>query len=550
WDVGHYFSASKNGNKPTLAADKTGNLFSSWTIMGSSQVQMQKGISGTNKAVWVSYDQPDQESYISIDKNSTEGDLALIFSTAHVGSSGKGTSNGYADLNTIGGMMGTGIPNNFSSINVSTNANSVLDIKIAGNPYSTMDKTHAPGFQLASYAMIRDVSKYTTGHSARYGTNMHFAYYDAKNKALRYTYQPTVTNAQNTTDEYRYSISGWTVIDGNTDGQDRVHNGDTYGLSVSSYSAENKTVTFSTTVSASAGDTLGLAYESSSGLHKFDLFTVSASVTNKKTVSFTGDFTDTVSGTPTGGAIYRGETNYLTKTKNGLDNVKTVGPYNAIDVTKTGNPVIVYFDADNETLRIAYTSSATPSMTDTATGRDKWTRQSLTGIVSGGTYVQAKIDGNNYLHIVYRNAEGNMCYIKSRNAPDGAEYEFDKADVMKIDTSGTYGTLSLIRSGTGTYTYTPCVSWLNSEGTANGVKYALLRTVDIGGGETASRWDTMIVPAVSGNYVTGGEYIYTEGYNGWTANSANITDSVNTAKCDAIIGYNTGRMDVLFLKSE
>ena len=100
----------------------------------------------------------------------------------------------------------------------------------------------------------------------------------------------------------------------------------------------------------------------------------------------------------------------------------------------------------------------------------------------------------------------------------------------------------MIHSGT---TYTPCVSFLNSEGTANGVKYSILRNVDTGNG-TSEVWDTMIVPAVSGNYVTGGEYIYTEGNSG----SWNTTYEVATADCDAIIGYNTGRMDVLFLKSE
>ena len=249
----------------------------------------------------------------------------------------------------------------------------------------------------------------------------------------------------------------------------------------------------------------------------------------------------------TGVTVYRGDSNVVSK---GAERVSAAGSHLSLDVTSTGKPVIVYFDAINETLRVAYTTSASPSMASKEEGADTWTRQSLSGIVSGGTYVQAKIDGNNYLHILYRDSEGQMCYLKSSNNPDGAAYTFSEDDVMVVDTAGTYGTLSLIRSGTGTYTYTPCVSFLNSEGTANGVKYALLRSVDTGDGEASSKWDTMIVPAVSGNYVTGGEYIYTEGYNGWTANSSDVTDNVNTADCDAIIGYNTGRMDVLFLKSE
>ena len=113
---------------------------------------------------------------------------------------------------------------------------------------------------------------------------------------------------------------------------------------------------------------------------------------------------------------------------------------------------------------------------------------------------------------------------------------------MTIDTSGTYGTLSLIKDGS---TYTPCVSWLNSEGTSNGVKYALLRDVDCGDAGKKELWDVQVVPAVKGNYVVGGETVYTEGRNGWTATEG----GVSTGDCDAIIGYNTGRMDVLFLKS-
>ena len=550
WDVGHSFSKSVSGDKPTMVIDKNGYLFTTWTVMGSSQVQMQRGLNGTNKPVWICYDQPDQETALAIDKNGGK-DLSLIFSSAHVGSSGKGTTNGYADQNVMGAIIGTGIPNDISddnNLSVTVNGNYTY-IKIPDNPYTVMDKTYAPGFQLASYAMIRDVSKYTTAHTARYDNNMHFVYYDKKNKAIRYTYQPTVTGAQNTTNQYQNLITGWILIDGNTDGQDRVHNYNstgTYSIGITGTPTAHS-LTFNANVTVSVGDTLGVVYDSKASEHKLDLFTITA--VNGRTVTFANETLDVDNVLSYAGAVvYRGDTNYLTETGSGIASSETVGPYNSIDVTSSGKPVIVYYAGD--TLRIAYSTVTNPSMTDVANGRDKWRRQSLGDVISGGTYVQVKIDGNNYLHIVYRNAEGNMCYIKSRNAPDGAEYEFNKDDVMTIDTSGTYGTLSLIRSGTDTYSYTPCVSWLNSEGTANGVKYAILRSVDKGDNNIASLWDTMIVPAVKGNFVTGGEYIYTEGFNGWTENSADITDSVNTAECDAIIGYNTGRMDVLFLKSE
>lgn len=135
--------------------------------------------------------------------------------------------------------------------------------------------------------------------------------------------------------------------------------------------------------------------------------------------------------------------------------------------------------------------------------------------------------------------------MKSTNNPDGGAYTFGSP--MTIDSSGTYGTLSVMNVNG---SYVPCVSWLNSEGTANGVKYALLRSVDTGNGNTESLWDVQIVPAVvdGGNhYVSGGELVYVEGKSGsWDAEE----DNVSMADCDAVVGFNTGRMDVVFLKSE
>ena len=468
----------------------------------------------------------------------------------------------------IGGAWGIAVPNDLAAdytlyykVNSTKDKISKLSVRITGNPYTDTDGNMATaGYPLASYAMRREISQFQNARTARYGDSLHYVYYDKKNKALRYTNQSVVTGAEGTVSnstvstncDYQYKISGWNLIDGSTDGQDRVHAGpsDTWvtGKSDLVYNqTKNGNTTFKpatitatsvtyNTFTPTVGETIGIS-STLNGVFKFELHTVS-SVNGSKATWSDGNY-DT-KGTLTGVTVYRGDSNVVSK---GVARVSAAGSHLSLDVTKTGKPVIVYFDAINETLRVAYTTSASPSMASKEEGADTWTRQSLSGIVSGGTYVQAKIDGNNYLHILYRDSEGQMCYLKSSNNPDGNAYTFSKDDVMVVDTAGTYGTLSLIRSGTD---YTPCVSFLNSEGTANGVKYAVLRAVDIGEKETESKWDTMIVPAVSGNYVTGGEYIYTEGNSG----SWNTTDEVATADCDAIIGYNTGRMDVLFLKSE
>ena len=573
WDVGHYFSNSDGGNEPTLAADNSGNLFSTWTLMGTGAVMMQRMLSSASYPIYAGYDQPDKETQLGIDKKSSNaGSVSVIFFPANVGSGGTPTSNGYADAQNIGGVWGLGMSNNPSTTalgsqitttggkestsstqeykrfygtaydNNNKNAKTVKQIRITGNPYNKLDSsTWTAGWQLASGAMRREVSQFKQGRTVRYGDNMHYVYYDSVNKALRYTYQP-ISNGVETSgqDAYRNDISGWTLIDGKNDAQDRIHTtSKSYSGIVSAYSGTTVTLNESKTVSA--GDTVAIAYLNTSGVYKIALRTVSKA-SNGTSVTVSGSVPSDVSSV-TGGAIYCGDSNVVT---NGVSKSSSAGSYLALDVTSGGRPVIVYYDAASEGLRIAYSTSATPSMTDVSTGRDTWTRQTISG-VSSGTYVQAKIDGNNYLHIMYRDSDGKLCYLKSTNNPDGGSYTFGSP--MTIDSSGTYGTLSVMNTDSG---YVPCVSWLNSEGTANGVKYALLRNVDTSDGNTESLWDVQIVPAVvdKGNqnhYVSGGELVYVEGKSGfWNATE----DGVSMGDCDSVVGFNTGRMDVVFLKSE
>mgnify|MGYP002624449382 CR=1 FL=1 len=583
WDVGHYFSSLSDGSMPTLATDNEGNLFSTWTLMGSATVQIQKGLNTDSKPLYVCYDQTDKESWLAVDKTpgTTNGEISVIYFPANVGWSGTPDTTGYAQAEAMGGVWAAGIPNaNFNNNDyfrygnfanpVNSNGNRKY-VWIANNPYTYTDsKIVVGGWQLASASMRRDVSQFTNARTVRKGDNMHFAYYDTKNHALRYTFQannatPNEYSSQDNSVTYKKAISGWILVDGKNDGQDRIHGGyevlngsDTANSIYSALTTNSVTLTAASNALKGKACTVGIAYTNSAGKYCLELHEAQGDA-NGQVLTFTDSSTNgaTLNGDASGaykcmgGCVYYGDSNVVSK---GATQIDSVGAHLSLDVTSSGNPVVVYYDSDNDTLRIAYSTSATPSMSAKATGADTFTRQSLSGIITGGTYVQAKIDPNNYLHILYRDDEGKLKYVKSTNAPDGANYNIDKADIMDIDTAGTYGTLSLIGSGTKTdnkyATYTPCVSFLNSEGTANGVKYAILRSVDTGDGALSSMWDTMIVPAVSGNYVTGGEYIYTEGFNGWTENSADITDSVNTAECDAIIGYNTGRMDVLFLKRE
>lgn len=601
WDVGHYFTSSSKGNEPTLAVDTSGNLFSSWTLMGSATVQVERGLNNSSKPIYAGYDQPDKSTSLGIDTKGSSGNVSVMFLPANVGSGGKVTNNGYSNAKNVGGAWGVGFTNAMSDISATIGTNK--NISITSNPKNQLDSTTwAPGFQLQSYAMGREVSVFSAPKTMRYGTNLHYAWYDSNNNSLKYSYIDMSRTNLTGTNDYRFNNEGWVLIDGTATGIDRVHkaatggSNKTYDTGTDIFNTNGNAIDGTTTgdsdggfsvlvatINAVSGTTQSVSFTDSSvtGLSNSDnpdvsfaimytdettanfmynLHDATKVVKNKNNNTYTLTWDTSKSGEESTSnsnvriAVYYGSKNIVTTS--GVASSSSAGKYFGMDVTTSGYPVLVYYDADNTTLRIARATSNAPS------GYASWTLQSLSSYVSGGTYVQAKIDGDNYLHILYRDSEGQLCYIKSSNAPDGAAYTFDDDSSMVVDTSGTYGTLSVIRSGSsGSYTYTPCVSWLNSEGTANGVKYAVLRDVDQGatatdveGNTTASNgaititsaWETMIVPAVNGNYVTGGEYIYTEGYNGWT----NTDDGVDTSTCDAIIGYNTGRMDVLFLKSE
>ena len=594
WDVDHYFSDSTGGNMPTMIADKKGNLFSSWTLMGSATVQLQRNLkNGTQKPSYAGYDQPDKITAFAVDKSKDNGDLSVLFLPANVGNGGKVTNIGYANGKNVGGAWGQGISNDLSSISTSFGTNK--EVTISSNPKHAIDgTTWVAGFQLASYAMGREVSTFETPRTARYGDKLHYAWYDARNKSLKYSFIDMTTYGLDTADNaYRYNVDGWTVIDGTSTGIDRVHakvvNGkDTITTSTDIFSVGSDAIdkdgkdgdrdfsrltatvnaatvnaanekTQSCTVKLDSNNDLNKAtdvsiaimYTDAVGNFCYDLHDVTSKSVSNNVYTFSWDTTKS-SETPTGMgrytvAIYFGARNVVSSTSKS----SSAGKYSSLDVTKTGKPVLVYYDGEHETLRVAYCT-----VDSNCNLASNWAICE-TG-VSGGTYVQAKIDPKNNLHIMYRDSDGQLRYIKSKSneageGPDGGAYTFEELP-MVIETSGTYGTLSLMKDGTD---YVPCVAFLNSEGTANGVKYSLLRDVDTGlrnkdtGDSTEKLWDTMVVPAVvsggENHYITGGELVYVEGKSGsWDVED----DGVDTAECDAIVGFNTGRMDVVFLKSE
>ncbi|WP_407425167.1 beta strand repeat-containing protein [Treponema sp.] len=580
YDVGHSFvSTDSLSHMPTMAADASGNLFSTWSLKGSASIQLEKGLTVASKSIFLNYDQPQDPSFIAIDKKATSetgtaanyygyqgaNSVAVMLFPAHVGNAGRINSTGYAAYNNCGGAFGIALSNEAAMESSTDTTASILY-----NRYYLADKKYTSGYQLSSYAMTREVEHFDVPRSARFGNNMHFAYYDIKNQALRYTYQPVENiSALPTANANQFDITGWVLIDGTSDGLDRVHSRGTYD-----YANNDEKVGYSITYNEKPGNTAAYLGTNSARLSTTD-FPNTDKIKSGSTVTFAIMYTNTqglyVTELHTATCTWYTSGYYLTWTDSKFDNSKVstsatnAGPHVAMyfgeanvvstgstqssmagsaismDVTSTGCPVIAYYDSANECVRIAYANSDSPSLASA------WRRQD---VAAGGSDVAMKIDSNDVLHIVYVDDEGNLKYIKSTAGvktpgvtADAYSFETDET----IDTTGTYPTLSLIGTDN-----TPCVSYLNKAKTYNGIKYAVKRIVD--STESSAVWDTEIIPAVvedsTNHYAVGGNLTYVEGnYQGKWSSSVS-EDGVTVSDCDAAIGFQTDRMDVVFLKSE
>ena len=116
---------------------------------------------------------------------------------------------------------------------------------------------------------------------------------------------------------------------------------------------------------------------------------------------------------PGGGTVTTGIT--------GIDASSNAGGYNAVDYDSTG-PIVAYYDAENDTVRVALGSTAN------ANSGSNWSRRYLlpTGHKlrrGSGKYISMKVDRNNGIHIAFYNSfETAIVYVyaSSRAALGGA----------------------------------------------------------------------------------------------------------------------------------
>jgi len=137
--------------------------------------------------------------------------------------------------------------------------------------------------------------------------------------------------------------------------------------------------------------------------------------------------------------------------------------YCALALDGSNRPVVVYADVDTGTLRLARASSATP------TAASDWRVQKVLPAGDANTgraadYFAAQFDSAGYLHIVFRNTKGQICYVKSTNANAGASaYTFGKSVVIAENGSRVELTLD----GT-----TPYVAYLSKTNAYDGIQIA------------------------------------------------------------------------------
>ena len=150
-----------------------------------------------------------------------------------------------------------------------------------------------------------------------------------------------------------------------------------------------------------------------------------------------------------------------------LTRTGSTAEYCALALDGSNRPVVVYADVDTGTLRLARANAETP------TAATNWKVQKVLPAGDANTgratdYFAAQFDSAGYLHIVFRNTKGQICYVKSTNANAGASaYTFEKSVVIAENGSR----VELTMEGT-----TPYVAYLSKTNAYDGIQIAYYDT--------------------------------------------------------------------------
>jgi hypothetical protein len=292
-------------------------------------------------------------------------------------------------------------------------------------------------------------------------TNIHASYYDTKDSSLKYRYNlrgapGTVNGGTNGGSETNAGPNNdvpkmWTNLDGGFDTDDTTATGAAF---------------INTTISnlAGAGNTTAIA-------------------ANARVV------------------------NYNTRNGVAVANRIAAGEHNAIAVTSQGYPVIAYFDATNQKLKLAVSNRVAPVLANSWTIRDNVIPTGDLSHYGTGEYVSIAIDtqtgtNQNRIHIAALNSvKKNLVYITGMLNPTGTgDAVLTGVTVQVVDSVGSVGRwcdISLDDAGN------PWIAYQDESyrGSMDGVRMAYLNTTaytkalnDINGASIRG-WETMNVPA-------------------------------------------------------
>jgi hypothetical protein len=209
-----------------------------------------------------------------------------------------------------------------------------------------------------------------------------------------------------------------------------------------------------------------------------------ANYNTTRVVNYTGR---KVQGTGNGNILARG------------DNINA-GEHNAIAVTSQGYPVIAYYDATNQKLKMAISNSLTPTLATNWTIQDNIIPAANSSHKGTGQYVSMAIDTQagatqNTVHIAAMNTNGNLVYVKGQIS--GTAFTFTAVQVVdSVGTVGRWCKISLDSAGN------PWIAYQDDGklGSTQGAKIAYYATANTKAlndpyGTSIAGWETMHIPA-------------------------------------------------------
>jgi hypothetical protein len=253
--------------------------------------------------------------------------------------------------------------------------------------------------------------------------DIHLSYYDTDTKSLKYWYNTkgTTVSSSNYTSNANVTLGGtsypnnrWINLDGGFDGNDMRGNNRVLGYISGGTAGDNTNVAISASTRGAAGD---------------------------------------------------------------VGSASQAGEFSAVDLTSEGYPVIAYYDATNQTVKLAYANAVIPLATT------NWKRQNVLSssdpnYMFSGKYISMRIDTRsgmqNRIHLAfYRTSSGDLIYVTGTQATAGGPYTFEPSVIVdSVGNVGKWTDISLDANGN------PWISYIDSSwvDTFDGVKMAFCVT--------------------------------------------------------------------------